>query len=83
MSRSKWKCLDCSVDTGKIGEHYFINTETWLSVVGSIKGMLCIGCLETRLKRKLTKKDFTKCFLNKHSPGGRSERLSKIILKNS
>jgi len=73
MSRSKWLCLDCGVDTGKIGEHYFIKTEIWLSAVNSIKGMLCIGCLENRLGRVLKAEDFTTCYLNKG--GTRSQRL--------
>lgn len=64
MSRAKWLCLDCKVDTGKIYEHYFINTDTWLSVVGSKKGMVCVGCLEKRLGRKLVSSDFPKVTIN-------------------
>ena len=63
-NRTKWICLDCQVDTGKIYEHYFINLDTWLSVVGSKTGMLCIGCLEQRLQRKLNKEDFPKVTIN-------------------
>ena len=63
-NRTKWICLDCQIDTGKIYEHYFIDTKTWLSVVDSIEGMLCVGCLENRLKRKLTKEDFPKVTIN-------------------
>jgi len=63
-SRKKWFCLDCQVDTGKIYEHYFIHLETWLSVVGSKEGMLCVECLEKRLKRTLTKEDFPKVTIN-------------------
>ena len=64
VSRRKFLCLDRAVDTGKIGEHYFVQTATWLSVVGCKFGMLCVGCLETRLKRKLRPADFTRCYLN-------------------
>jgi len=42
------------------------------------KGMLCIGCLERRLRRKLTKKDFLDCPVNtdnKRWP--KSKRLRK------
>jgi len=63
-SRKKWLCLDCGVDTGKIHEHYFINTQTWLEVVGSKVGMLCITCLEIRLGRKLNSKDFPDVHIN-------------------
>lgn len=75
MSRRKWLCLDCKVDTGKISEHYFIQTSTWLEIVGSIEGMLCIGCLEKRLGRMLTKKDFTNCYLNNPKIGSKSKRF--------
>lgn len=75
MSRTKWKCLDCNVDTGQIGEHYFINTSTWLNVVGSNKGMLCIGCLEIRLGRKLNIYDFPTVYINSLRNGSKSLRL--------
>lgn len=74
-SRRKFLCLDCGVDTGKIHEHYFITTETWLSVVGSKTGMLCIGCLEKRLGRTLTANDFTDCSLNNARYEPKSARL--------
>lgn len=74
-NRTKWKCLDCKVDTGKIGEHYFVNTEVWLSVVKSKNGMLCIGCLENRLGRVLTPADFTKAYINSPKFEIKSKRL--------
>lgn len=64
MSRKKFLCLDCKVDTGKTHEHYFINTDLWLKVVGSKTGMLCIGCLEQHIGRKLTKTDFPNVTIN-------------------
>ena len=74
-SRSKWLCLDCKVDTGKIAEHYFIQTDIWMKIVGSNKGMLCVGCLETRLGRKLTSFDFTACTINSPKYEAKSSRL--------
>jgi len=79
MSRAKWKCLDCRVDTGHIGEHYFINTSTWLAIVGSNKGMLCIGCLETRLGRKLNRADFPDVYINSLKDGAKSIRLANRL----
>ena len=73
--RNKFLCLDCGVDTGKLGEHYFVNTELWLSVVGSAKGMLCIVCLENRLGRKLVASDFTNCYINNIKHGTKSVRF--------
>jgi hypothetical protein len=61
---NKFLCLDCGVNTSQIGEYYYINLDTWLSVVHSKEGMLCIGCLEIRLGRRLNSSDFTKCFIN-------------------
>jgi hypothetical protein len=81
-SRKKWLCLDCGVDTGKANEHYFINTETWLKVVGSIVGMLCVGCLETRLGRKLNKQDFPDVTINSPKYGNKSLRLLNRLTTN-
>lgn len=79
MNRKKWLCLDCKIDTGKITEHYFINTNLWMRLVGTNKGMLCIGCLEKRLGRKLIPYDFTNCYINKPKYNGMSERLLNRI----
>lgn len=73
-SRRKWLCLDCKVDTGKIGEFYFLKTELWLQAVGSTNGMLCIECLEKRIGRQLEPGDFTNCYLN-NARKGCSQRL--------
>lgn len=78
-SRSKWKCLDCDVDTGKIGEHYFVHDHIWFSVVNSQKGMLCVGCIEKRLGRKLNKNDFPKVIINNPKFESKSSRLMDRI----
>jgi hypothetical protein len=75
MSRKKFLCLDCYVDTGKIHEHYFIETILWLSVVGSKTGMLCIGCLENRLGRRLVPSDFPPVTINNPKLTSMSLRL--------
>jgi len=74
-SRSKFLCLDCKVDTGKIYEHYYLKDEVWLSVVTTKIGMLCVHCIENRLGRLLHRNDFTICSINtaKHEP--KSARL--------
>jgi hypothetical protein len=79
MSRRKFRCIDCFIDTGKIREHYFINTLTWLSVVDSITGMLCIGCLEERLKRRLVPSDFPNVTINDPKHSEMSNRLLSRI----
>lgn len=74
-SRAKWKCLDCKEDTGKMREHYFVKTEVWTSAHHSIRGMLCIGCLEKRLGRQLEPGDFTDAHVNNPKLYPMSDRL--------
>jgi hypothetical protein len=52
-------CLDSDVNTAKIREAYMVRDELWLRVNPGRAGMLCIGCLEMRLSRRLTRLDFT------------------------
>lgn len=80
MNKKKARlCMDCKVDTVAIGEYYFIETNVWLSVVHSKKGMLCISCLEKRLKRRLTRKDFTPCYINFGKIVGKSKQLQERL----
>lgn len=58
-----FNCVDCDIHTGVIGEYYMVANELW-DKHGVENGMLCIGCLEIRLQRTLTKSDFTECALN-------------------
>jgi hypothetical protein len=76
-NRNKWLCLDCKRDTSSRGlsEHYFVNLDLWMSVVGSKTGMLCIGCLEKRIGRKLIPSDFPNVHINRISTAGMSIRL--------
>ena len=74
-SRRKFLCLDCKVDTGKIGEHYMLIDETWkLTGLGPI-GMLCIEHVEIRIGRKLTASDFNDSYLNNYRTCIKSARL--------
>lgn len=53
--------MDCNMDTFKLpSEFYMLHYELWEEAVAAPdRGrMLCIGCVETRLGRKLTNKDF-------------------------
>ncbi|AVD99334.1 hypothetical protein SEA_BILLNYE_161 [Streptomyces phage BillNye] len=74
-SRRKFLCLDCRVDTGKIGEHYMLIDETW-HLTGLQKiGMLCIEDVERRIGRKLVPSDFNNSYLNQPRTGIISQRL--------
>lgn len=77
--RKKFKCLDCQVDTGKIGEYYFLHPEIWNAAHNSKKGMLCVGCIEKRLGRKLNASDFAECTLNSFKHGFKSARLTERL----
>jgi hypothetical protein len=57
------------VDTGKIGEHYMLKDDVWFSVHGSKKGMICLGCVEKRLGRRLVPDDFNDSHVNHPQPG--------------
>jgi hypothetical protein len=56
-------CLDCKADTGS-GEYYMLRGEIWLAANPKCSGMLCIGCVETRLGRTLMPEDFSDAPLN-------------------
>ena len=59
------KCLDCAVDTHEINEYYMVHDELWLMANPADYGELCIGCLESRIGRKLNANDFTNYAVNK------------------
>lgn len=59
-----WFCLDCNEHTGEINEYYMVHDALWVVNVPEYHGMMCIGCFEDRLGRKLEKEDFTDCPLN-------------------
>lgn len=75
-SRKKFLCLDCGIDTGKIGEHYMLIDKTWhLTGLRSI-GMLCVLDVEKRIGRKLNPADFNNSYLNNPRTGMISQRLA-------
>jgi hypothetical protein len=62
-----YNCRDCGVNTSAVGEWYMVKPEVW--AVGGLgpkafDGLLCIGCLETRLKRRLDPSDFAAVSVN-------------------
>jgi hypothetical protein len=64
-------CVDCGVDTLDAGEYYAVSEAVW--PLDPLGGMLCIGCLEDRIGRRLTPVDFTDAPIN--SARGSSARL--------
>jgi hypothetical protein len=65
--------VDCSISTRAIHEYYSVTDELW-SRYGPAVGMLCIGCLETRLGRRLVPADFTDAPINTLDVAPRSKR---------
>ena len=56
------KCCDCEEEP----EYYMLTKETWREAgFKTSKGIICITCIETRIKRKLTREDFADVPLNK------------------
>lgn len=75
IEENRFTCLDCEVDTNKINEYYMVHREIWLQANPVFDGMLCVGCLETRLGRQLSSSDFTDFPVNKPWFDSKSERL--------
>ncbi len=80
---NRFICLGCKTNTFSIGEHFMLHDDIWRLVNPPTAknptslGMLCIGCVEERLGRKLTPKDFHKCYLNSRTyKTARSARLT-------
>lgn len=79
---NQFSCIDCGVDTSSangIMEYYMVHNHIWLKVNPDSAGMLCIGCLENRLGRTLTGKDFTDARVNWHLQMYHSDRLTNRL----
>lgn len=72
---SAFECAACGQNTLHINEYYMVTDEVWQTAWPEDRGMLCIGCLEERLSRKLTAEDFTDAPINR-GYFGYSERLA-------
>lgn len=82
-------CKDCEMDTtpctGTRGcrhkgrwEHYMVLNKVW-SRAGMKEGFLCIGCLETRIGRRLTPRDFTNAPINDPDDPWNTPRLASRL----
>jgi hypothetical protein len=73
-------CADCGEDTIMIGEWYMVTNEVWERAWGNDPRagwgkILCIGCLEKRIGRRLMACDFTDAPVNNPFQGAVSERM--------
>lgn len=78
---SDFDCIKCDIDTLEIGEYYMVHNHIWLSANSNPNGngMMCIGCLEQQLGRRLTLEDFTSAPINHMRRSYRSNRLEKRL----
>lgn len=78
-ARSPSACRDCGTETIDCDapEYYMVQHDLWISA-GVGDGLLCIGCLEDRLGRRLESCDFTDAPINV-LPVPRSARLQERL----
>lgn len=59
-------CVDCGTCTHETNEYYMVHDDVWQEEAHMTPhgGMLCIGCLEARIMRRLTHVDFTDAPIN-------------------
>jgi len=75
-------CVDCTVGTMALDEFYIVHDHVWEQAWADRRKswlprddeILCIGCLEKRIGRTLTRHDFTDAPINLLDQG-RSDRL--------
>jgi hypothetical protein len=70
----RFKCIDCAASTARLNEYYMVDDAVWQRA-GDPHGMLCIGCLEHRINRKLNRDDFSDAPINSVSFDRKSRRL--------
>jgi len=56
--RTRFRCLDCYIDTMPEPHDYQILDDLWLKVCPGWVGHLCLRCLRVRLQRDLKLSDF-------------------------
>jgi len=56
-------CKDCGIDTVNAREWFMLRDDVWAQAAES-DALLCIGCFEARLGRRLAPGDFTDVPLN-------------------
>jgi hypothetical protein len=76
--KAMFACVDCKGCTYDNDEYYMVHDDLW-QTAGMDQGMLCIGCLETRLGRRLDSRDFTHYPINTSPAFKRSERLKSRL----
>ena len=91
MTIQTWElcpCVDCGISTvpqGTRGEWYMVHDDVWsaagMNPVADLTQFLCIGCLERRIGRRLTPRDFTDASVNDPRKGHKTFRLQNRLTR--
>jgi hypothetical protein len=72
-------CRDCGVDVFDPNEYYMLLDSVWAQTgVEFLGGMLCVGCVEARLGRRLEPGDFSAAPINWPRPGLSARLLDRL-----
>ncbi|GAA1591979.1 hypothetical protein GCM10009764_13630 [Nocardia ninae] len=80
--RDEFRCHGCGLPTAPLDgpdEWYTVHDHVWQCAAASADNILCIGCLETRLGRRLHHTDFVAAALNDPNYGHHSPRLQSRL----
>lgn len=69
------RCIDCGCRPWDKGEDFYIRNPLWKLIVPE-DGVICIGCFETRLGRKLVRTDFSLWFRNNRWFGDKRRKIN-------
>lgn len=73
-------CMDCGRSTA--GEDFMVNHALWAKhVADDGAGLICVGCLESRVGRRLHMGDFIHWPINNVNQGAKSPRLIDRLMR--
>ena len=78
-------CMDCRSDTFASEEYYMLRFGLWRSINARGRGMLCLACVERRLRRSLERRDFTDAPVNQRQAlkcPALAQRLERVVPRN-
>lgn len=79
--RESCRCVDCGADILETGEDYLVHDLVWDATgLEPEGGMLCVGCVEKRLGRRLRPEDFPDVYINRIRREGGPPRLRSRML---
>lgn len=73
-------CADCGENTLDAAEYYMVHNHLWAASGASRDVMLCVGCLEARIGRRLNQRDFTSAPINSVAFFEMSPRLHSRLM---